>query len=44
MILFKMLNRGFITEIDGCISTGKEANVYHAIKDDGVLRVLRPMI
>jgi len=31
MILFKLLNRGFITEIDGCISTGKEANVYHCI-------------
>lgn len=29
MILFKLLNRGFISEIDGCISTGKEANVYH---------------
>ena len=26
MILFKMLNRGFISEINGCISTGKEAN------------------
>ncbi|XP_055320124.1 serine/threonine-protein kinase RIO1 [Sitodiplosis mosellana] len=30
MILFKLLNRGLITEINGCISTGKEANVYHA--------------
>jgi len=30
MILFKLLNRGFIGEINGCISTGKEANVYHA--------------
>jgi len=29
MILFKLLNRGFISEINGCISTGKEANVYH---------------
>lgn len=35
MILFKLLNRGFITEVNGCISTGKEANVYHALgKDD----------
>lgn len=35
MILFKLLNRGFINEINGCISTGKEANVYHATgKDD----------
>lgn len=30
MILFKMLNQGIIMEINGCISTGKEANVYHA--------------
>lgn len=30
MILFKLLNRGTISEINGCISTGKEANVYHA--------------
>ncbi|KAK4319642.1 hypothetical protein Pmani_009426 [Petrolisthes manimaculis] len=30
MILFKFLNKGTITEINGCISTGKEANVYHA--------------
>lgn len=25
-----MLNRGVFTEINGCVSTGKEANVYHA--------------
>ncbi|KAJ1925513.1 Serine/threonine-protein kinase rio1 [Tieghemiomyces parasiticus] len=30
IILFKLLNRNFIKEINGCISTGKEANVYHA--------------
>ena len=30
MILFKMLNKKAISEINGCISTGKEANVYHA--------------
>ncbi|KAF9811382.1 hypothetical protein SFRURICE_002751 [Spodoptera frugiperda] len=34
MILFKLLNRGFIDEINGCISTGKEANVYHATSMD----------
>uniref|UniRef100_W8B0E8 Serine/threonine-protein kinase RIO1 n=1 Tax=Ceratitis capitata TaxID=7213 RepID=W8B0E8_CERCA len=34
MILFKLLNRGFIQEINGCISTGKEANVYHAVSKD----------
>ncbi|XP_046841038.1 serine/threonine-protein kinase RIO1-like [Xenia sp. Carnegie-2017] len=30
MIIFKLLSRNFISEINGCISTGKEANVYHA--------------
>ncbi|KAH8315270.1 hypothetical protein KR074_001734 [Drosophila pseudoananassae] len=35
MILFKLLNRGMIQEINGCISTGKEANVYHAVSKDG---------
>ncbi|XP_056630798.1 serine/threonine-protein kinase RIO1 [Diorhabda sublineata] len=30
MILFKLLNRNIISEVNGCISTGKEANVYHA--------------
>lgn len=35
MILFKLLNRGLISEINGCISTGKEANVYHATSKTG---------
>ncbi|RCV32003.1 hypothetical protein SETIT_6G223100v2 [Setaria italica] len=35
MVLFKMLNRGVFDNINGCISTGKEANVYHATKTDG---------
>jgi len=35
MILFKLLNRGFISEINGCISTGKEANVYHCTGGEG---------
>ncbi|KDD73464.1 RIO1 family protein [Helicosporidium sp. ATCC 50920] len=30
MVLFKMLNRGVFDAIHGCVSTGKEANVYHA--------------
>ncbi|CAI9754391.1 unnamed protein product [Fraxinus pennsylvanica] len=34
MVLFKMLNRGVFNDINGCISTGKEANVYHATKSD----------
>ncbi|PAN36369.1 hypothetical protein PAHAL_6G277300 [Panicum hallii] len=35
MVLFKMLNRGTFSNINGCISTGKEANVYHATKKNG---------
>ncbi|XP_078432899.1 uncharacterized protein LOC144704361 [Wolffia australiana] len=35
MVLFKMLNRGVFHDINGCISTGKEANVYHATRADG---------
>ena len=30
VILYKMLNRGLLDTINGCVSTGKEANVYHA--------------
>ena len=31
MILFKLLSRGSMEQIHGCISTGKEANVYYAM-------------
>lgn len=31
MILLQMINRNIVAEIHGCLSTGKEANVYHAI-------------
>jgi len=31
MILLKMLDRSIVSEINGCLSTGKEANVYHAM-------------
>ena len=41
MILFKLMNRGFITQINGCISTGKEANVYHASGKDGTQLALK---
>ena len=30
-----MLNRGLLQEIHGCVSTGKEANVYHATDPSG---------
>lgn len=36
MILLQMINRNIVSEINGVISTGKEANVYHAISlEDG---------
>lgn len=35
MIIFKLLSQGVIAEVNGCISTGKEANVYHATRPDG---------
>uniref|UniRef100_A0A3P8RRF4 Serine/threonine-protein kinase RIO1 n=1 Tax=Amphiprion percula TaxID=161767 RepID=A0A3P8RRF4_AMPPE len=41
MILFKMLSRGIICEINGCISTGKEANVYHARTAAGDSRAIK---
>ncbi|WAR23241.1 RIOK1-like protein [Mya arenaria] len=41
MILFKMISRGVITEVNGCISTGKEANVYHATAKDGSDRAIK---
>ncbi|XP_062843704.1 serine/threonine-protein kinase RIO1 [Trichomycterus rosablanca] len=41
MILFKMLSRGVISEINGCISTGKEANVYHATTASGESRAIK---
>ncbi|SLM39351.1 extragenic suppressor of the bimd6 mutation [Lasallia pustulata] len=31
MILLQMINRNIISEVNGCLSTGKEANVYHAV-------------
>ncbi len=34
-VLFKMLNRGVFAEINGVVSTGKEANVYHATAPSG---------
>ncbi|KAF4577215.1 protein kinase rio1 [Pleurotus pulmonarius] len=36
IILFKMIGRGVLQEINGCISTGKEANVYHALSPEAV--------
>jgi len=30
LLIFKMVNSGLLAEVNGCISTGKEACVYHA--------------
>lgn len=30
LVLYKMLTQGLFREVNGCVSTGKEANVYHA--------------
>ncbi|KAI3971218.1 hypothetical protein MKW92_006349 [Papaver armeniacum] len=35
IVLFKMLNQAIFDDINGCVSTGKQANVYHATKHDG---------
>ena len=40
MILFKLLSTGFLKEIHGCISTGKEANVYYAKAGEAGLAAL----
>ncbi|THH27031.1 hypothetical protein EUX98_g7147 [Antrodiella citrinella] len=34
IILFKMIGRGLLFEVNGCVSTGKEANVYHALTSE----------
>lgn len=35
LVLSKFLKRGLFTDIHGCISTGKEANVYYATAGEG---------
>ncbi|EAU85767.2 atypical/RIO/RIO1 protein kinase [Coprinopsis cinerea okayama7 len=47
LILFKMIGRGLIHEVNGCVSTGKEANVYHATtptKDHLALKIYKTSI
>ncbi|KAF9565744.1 RIO1-domain-containing protein [Agrocybe pediades] len=41
LILFKMIGRGLIDEVNGCVSTGKEANVYHALTPTGTHLALK---
>lgn len=41
MILFKIFNKGVICEINGCISIGKEVNVYYSSNVNGDERVVK---
>ncbi|KAJ4482087.1 RIO1-domain-containing protein [Lentinula aciculospora] len=41
LILFKMIGRELIHEVNGCVSTGKEANVYHALTPDSTHLALK---
>lgn len=43
MILLQMLNRNVVSEVNGVVSTGKEANVYHAtsVPEDGNVELQR---
>lgn len=41
MILLKIINRDIVSEINGCVSAGKEANVYHARTNDGQHRAIK---
>ncbi|KAK9463491.1 Atypical/RIO/RIO1 protein kinase [Lipomyces oligophaga] len=40
-ILAKFINNGELDQINGCISTGKEANVYHATTSTGEHRAIK---
>lgn len=35
LILHKLIKKEIVEEVSGCISTGKEANVYHAVDSKG---------
>ncbi|CAF3834752.1 unnamed protein product [Rotaria sordida] len=41
LILFKFLQQGLVDEINGCISTGKEANVYYAKTNNNEHRAIK---
>lgn len=40
-ILSKLVTQGHVSEIHGCVSTGKEANVYQAVTESGEDRVIK---
>lgn len=35
LLLYKLVNSNVLQEVNGCVSTGKEANVYFAVSGDG---------
>jgi RIO kinase 1 len=41
MILLKMINQNVIYQVNGCVSTGKEANVYHALTETHQHRAIK---
>eukprot|EP00771_Trimastix_marina_P001855 gnl/Trimastix_PCT/2960.p2 GENE.gnl/Trimastix_PCT/2960~~gnl/Trimastix_PCT/2960.p2 ORF type:complete len:498 (-),score=191.59 gnl/Trimastix_PCT/2960:1377-2810(-) len=41
LVLFKLIGKGEIAQVHGCISTGKEANVYHAKTPSGEDRAIK---
>lgn len=46
MILLQMINHNVVSEVNGCLSTGKEANVYHALsipQEDGLEADVAPL-
>ena len=47
LIVFQWLDRDVISEFNGCISTGKEANVYHCKMNDnenGAVKIYKTSI
>lgn len=40
-ILSKIITQGHLKEVHGCVSTGKEANVYQAVTESGEDRVIK---
>lgn len=41
MILYKLVNSKLLMEVNGCVSTGKEANVYFALSGDGTAAAIK---
>lgn len=39
LLIFKMINAGFLDTVNGAINTGKEANVYHGVGGNPELKV-----